>query len=251
MVEGDRVKRLNDSRIDDDDPYVLYWMQQSQRDAHNPALEYAIRRANELGKPLLCAFGLDAGYPEANLRHFTFMLEGLAETAAQLADRGIKLVGRLGSPPQVARELSADAALIVCDRGYLRHQRSWRQELARSCPKAVVQVEGDVVVPVEVASDKQEWAARTIRGKINRRRDDFVRPLRRSNPEKSSLPLHVTGDVDLRDVSAALATLDVDTGVPACKRFPGGTAAAQSALTRFLRQDLCSQRSGAAASFSA
>jgi hypothetical protein len=39
MVEEDRVRKLNDSPVDDGGQYVLYWMQQSQREAHNPALE--------------------------------------------------------------------------------------------------------------------------------------------------------------------------------------------------------------------
>ena len=238
MIESERISHLNDSSIDEDGQYVLYWMQQSQREAHNPSLEYVIRRANDLGKPVICAFGLHAEYPDANLRHFAFMLEGLAETASRLADRGIKLVGRFGSPPDVAADLAGDAALVVCDRGYLRHQRGWHDELARSCAVAVVQVEGDVVVPVDVASDKQEWAARTIRGKINRHRDRFIRTLKRTRPGKSSLPLQVSGDVDFRDASAVLASLDVDRSVAARRRFAGGTEAAQSVLTRFIRKYL-------------
>jgi len=67
--------------------YVLYWMQQSQREACNHALEYAAVQANRLGLPLLAAFALTANYPQANLRHYTFMLEGLWQTRADLARR--------------------------------------------------------------------------------------------------------------------------------------------------------------------
>ena len=59
---------------------MLYWIQQSQRAEHNPALEHAARRANQHGKPLLVGFGLMDDYPEANARHYRFMLRGLAET---------------------------------------------------------------------------------------------------------------------------------------------------------------------------
>jgi deoxyribodipyrimidine photo-lyase len=41
----------------------------------------------------------------------------------------------------------------------------------------VVQVESDVVVPVETVSDKAEYAARTISPKINREVDRFLVPL--------------------------------------------------------------------------
>ena len=238
MIETDRIRMLNDAAVNTAGQFVLYWMQQSQREAHNPALEYAIERGNELDKPVLCAFGVDDTYPDANLRHFAFMLEGLAETASSLAGRGIKLVGRFGSPPEVVADLAADAALVVCDRGYLRHQRRWRSQLAGECGVAVGEIEGDVVVPIEVVSGKQEWAARTIRSKINRHRDDFVRALRRTKPGKSSLPLHVSGDVDLNDPHSVLEKLDIDRSVPESARFEAGTRAARAALTRFLRQDL-------------
>ena len=59
---------------------MLYWMQQSQRAVGNHALEYAVDLANELGGPLVVSFGLMEDYPETNLRHYVFMLEGLRET---------------------------------------------------------------------------------------------------------------------------------------------------------------------------
>jgi deoxyribodipyrimidine photo-lyase len=64
-------------------------MQQSQRAHANPALEYAVRLANEQGQAVVVCFGLMADYPEANRRHFAFMLEGLAETAKSLLLRHV------------------------------------------------------------------------------------------------------------------------------------------------------------------
>ena len=68
--------------------YVLYWMQASVRVLDNPALEVAAARADELGLPLLAVFGLTACYPEAALRHYVFLVEGLADAAAALAALG-------------------------------------------------------------------------------------------------------------------------------------------------------------------
>ena len=89
------------------------------------------KQANNLDMGVVVAFGLTDDYPEANLRHYTFMLEGLAETNALLEKRGIHMVVRRGSPPDVALELGQNAAMIVCDRGYLKHQRIWRDRVAR------------------------------------------------------------------------------------------------------------------------
>ena len=238
MIEDERISRLNDADIDDDGRFVLYWMQQSQREAFNPALEFAVRQANELDKAVVVGFGLDAAYPDANRRHFAFMLEGLARTAAALSDRGIKFVMRRGSPADVAAELAGDAALVVCDRGYLRHQKQWRKQLASDADIPVIQVEGDVVVPVEVASDKREWAARTIRKKINDRRDSFLKSLSRTETTRSSLSLSIDADVDVRHWRSVLDELDIDHDVPAVSRFTPGTEAAEKALTKFLRGGL-------------
>jgi len=79
----ERVKRLNTSDVKNG-RYVLYWMQSSQRTRCNMALEYAASWADKLNKPLVVFFGLVRAFPEANLRHYTFMLEGLSDVEEQL-----------------------------------------------------------------------------------------------------------------------------------------------------------------------
>src|ERR687894_2725866 len=115
MIQPSRIRVLQAAEPRPDGLYVLYWMQQSQRAAHNPALEHAVDEANARDLPVLVCFGLTDGYPEANARHYAFMLEGLAEVARALAERGIAFVIGRGSPDQVALGLAEDAALIVCD----------------------------------------------------------------------------------------------------------------------------------------
>ena len=90
-IEEGRIKRLN-THEPKGGGYILYWMQQSQRAEFNPALEYAIQRANAAKLPLLVGFGLMDGYPEANVRHYRFMLEGLQDAQRTLARRKIPLV---------------------------------------------------------------------------------------------------------------------------------------------------------------
>ena len=73
-------------------------MQSSQRTVENPALGYATERADRAGLPLVVYFGLDASYPEANLMHFRFMLEGLTGFVHPLESLGILFVLRTESP---------------------------------------------------------------------------------------------------------------------------------------------------------
>lgn len=218
--------------------YVLYWMQQSQRADWNHALEYAIQQANQRGESVLVGLGLMEDYPQANRRHYRFMLEGLQETQASLADRGVQMVVQWGRPDQVALQLAEDASLVVCDRGVLREQCQWRQAVARQAGAMLVEVESDVVVPLEAASSKAEFAARTLRPKVTRLWPRFLRPVPRETPRHDSLGLRVES-VDLSDVDALLAALPIN-GDPPRVAVPlhGGTAAARSLLESFLHREL-------------
>ncbi|MCX7856287.1 MAG: deoxyribodipyrimidine photo-lyase, partial [Anaerolineae bacterium] len=199
-VEPERVRPRNDRPLRRG-RYILYWMQASQRASGNPALEHAIALANKLRLPVLVGFGLAPSYPEATLRPYAFMAEGLREVAKALEERRIRFVLRVGEPPAVALELAHDAALVVADRGYLRHQRAWRAEVAARAPCPVVEVEGDAVVPVELAYGKEAWSAAVLRRRIQPLLPRFLRPLPERAPEKSALGLEVPGEDPARIVS--------------------------------------------------
>jgi deoxyribodipyrimidine photo-lyase len=228
-IQPERIQRLS-ATPERDGAYVLYWMQQSQRAECNHALEYAIAAANRLGVPVVVAFGLTDGYPEANLRHYRFMLEGLQETRTALHQRGIRFLLRRGSPERVALDLAREAALLVCDRGYTRIQRQWRAIVAVEAPCAVVQVESDMVVPVEVPAEKAEYGAHTLRLRLHRLLPTYLRPLPELTPEHSSLHLALAEE-SWTDLEAFLARLAVDRSVPPVTRFfRGGTSAAHREL---------------------
>jgi deoxyribodipyrimidine photo-lyase len=76
MIQKERIEKINMGRLRKG-RYVLYWMQAAQRAEYNHALEYAVLRANQLKLPLVVVFGITDAYPEANLRHYTFMLNWL------------------------------------------------------------------------------------------------------------------------------------------------------------------------------
>ncbi|MDZ4374406.1 MAG: deoxyribodipyrimidine photo-lyase [Phenylobacterium sp.] len=245
MIQSARLKVLVDVPPRTPARYVLYWMQQSQRAEFNPALEYALEQANDLDLPLVVCFGLTA-FPEANARHYGFMLDGLAEVRRRLEARGVAFVIRKAPPQDLTRALAVDAALVVCDRGYLKIQRTWRAKLAESLAQGdirrLVQVEGDVVVPVERVSDHHEYAARTLRPKLHRIWDDFLEPLAarpvRRRADSLSLADLPGAPVDLDDVPGVLAGLKIDQTVGPVRRFPAGEGAARAALDTFIDRSL-------------
>ena len=216
--------------------YVLYWMQQAQRAECNHALEHAVEQANARRLPVVVGFALTA-FPEANRRHYQFMLEGLRETQQRLAARGIGFCLRLGPPEEVVPELAKTAALLVGDVGYLRAQRQWREAVAKRVACPFVLVETDVVVPVAASSDHAEFAARTIRPKIHKKLAEFLKPLKPLAAAIPSVNL-VKRSLSPDDPAALCRRLGVDESVPPSDRLTGGAAAARMLLDRFIGRRL-------------
>ncbi|HEX6174167.1 MAG TPA: deoxyribodipyrimidine photo-lyase [Candidatus Binatia bacterium] len=241
QVASERIQLLNSKALARG-VHVLYWMQQSQRAEYNHALEYVIEQANELKLPVRVVFGLTDDYPEANLRHYTFMLEGLSETQAALTKRGIPMSVQKGDPAKVALKAAREAALLVCDRGYLRHQKRWRRQVAEAAPCRVVQVESDVIVPVRAVSDKREVAARTLRPKIHKQLGKFLVEMAETKVARRSAPGELAG-IDLNDLEGTLKLLKIDRSVhPVGRFFTGGLSQAKNRFAIFLQRKLAHYR---------
>jgi len=237
VIQKERIRALN-HKPRQNRAWVVYWMQAAQRADFNHALDYAIRTANASRKSLVAVFALTA-YPEANLRHYQFMLEGLAETQNILAGRGIELVVRMGKPVEVLAEFSDKADMIITDDGYLRIQRDWRKEIAETVDCAMVEVITNVIVPVQTASDKENFSAGTLRPRIHRQLQVFLTGFKSS---KLDSRLHVNNklpqSLSLDNIDAILKKLNIDRSVPASKVFLGGPAEASKRLKAFISQKL-------------
>lgn len=73
-----QVRVLRHGEIAGDGGCVLLWVQRSQRAQSNPAANLAIEIATEYGLPVVAMFCLVPAHPEARLRPYHFMAEGLA-----------------------------------------------------------------------------------------------------------------------------------------------------------------------------
>ncbi len=236
MIQTERIQRLNDEKVRDGD-YVLYWMQHTQRAKYNHALEYAIHEANARELPMLAVFGITQRFPAGNTRSYAFMLEGLRETQEALRERGIKLIIKMQPPVEAVRDLAAAAALVVVDRGYLRIERRWRQRVANRLPCRLVQVESDVIVPVETASEKKEYAAYTIRPKIQGHLDTFLMELEETTLKHASVSIDEHG-IGLEDIEALLDRLRINRSAKRVDTFHGGASRASALLDDFLANKL-------------
>ena len=236
MINEARLKRLNDQDIRNGE-FVLYWMQATQRVEYNHALEYSIFRANRLNRPLIVYFGLTESYPEANERHYWFMLEGLKEVQLALEENGIKMVINRISPEIGAIELAKSASMVVVDQGYTKTERSWIRYVAQKIKCPLIQVESNVIVPVAVSSPKEEYSAATFRSKINKIINRFLVPIDHNVPKNDSLKLSFYS-FDILNIGKAISQLKIERTVKKSEVFFGGTSEAKKLLQAFIKHKL-------------
>jgi deoxyribodipyrimidine photo-lyase len=235
-IQNERIKPLNNMTARRGQ-YIVYWMQSSQRTEFNHALEYSIQKANELSKPLIVFFCLTGDFPQANARHYHFMLEGLKEVQSSLNNRKILMVIQIGIPPSGIIAIAKKASLVVVDRGYLRIQREWRSIASMNIECPLVQIESDVIVPVEEASPKEEFSAATFRPKIKKTVSKYLKTPNEHDPNISSLGMDFSS-ISLDDTNRIFSDLKVDTRVSLVKTFKGGTTQAKLKLMDFLENHL-------------
>jgi deoxyribodipyrimidine photo-lyase len=213
-------------------------MQQSQRTRYNHALNYAINEANQLNLPVMVYFALLSDYPDANYRHYQFMLEGLREVKNELEILGIEFVVKLGNPLEVLTPLLNDAAMLVMDYGYLKHQRQWRLDVINyvwnhQLTIDVIEVESDLVIPVKCVYQKLAYGAYTIRPSIMRHLNDYLDFKESFNVNHQS-SFKMTSDVDLDNIGHVIQRLHLDMSVKPYHKYHGGYLAAVKHLDYFL-----------------
>src|ERR1019366_5075910 len=130
---------------------VVYWMQRAMRILDNPALNVAIEAANLLGLPVVVFFSVIPNYPNANLRHYHFMAQGLRDVAEDAAARGVGFVLRRHPDNSLESFLEeVEAALLIGDENPCREPERWRRVMARRLRLPFWTVDADVVVPSAV-----------------------------------------------------------------------------------------------------
>ncbi|WP_414468365.1 deoxyribodipyrimidine photo-lyase [Methanobacterium sp. ACI-7] len=236
MIQEERIQKLNDDSLKEGN-YILYWMQSSQRAHYNHALEYSILKSNELNIPLLVYFGLTPKFPEANKRHYYFMLQGLNNTMESLKERNINFIILNKSPDECTIKLSKNASMVVVDRGYLKIERLWRENAAKKINCPLIQVESNVIIPVETASQKEEYSAATLRRKINKILNNYLVPLKHSKLENSYFKEDIIS-FDIKDIESTVKNLNIDESVREVENIKGGTDEALKKLHYFIENKL-------------
>ncbi len=147
---------------------VVYWMSREQRVRDNWGLLHARALALRTRSPLVAAFTLAPSFLGATPRAYAFMLAGLREVEATLRGLGIGFRLLSGDPPaEIAKfAMSVGASAVVTDFDPLRIKQEWQKKAAARLKVALHEVDSRNVVPCRFVSERQEWAAHTLRRKL-------------------------------------------------------------------------------------
>jgi deoxyribodipyrimidine photo-lyase len=230
------VRRAGEPRPDG--RCVVYWLQHAQRALDNPALEVAIEAGNALGLPVVAYFSVIPNYPNANLRHYHFLHQGLHDLAEGLAERGVGFIVRRPTDGHTLEEFleEVSAAMVIGDENVCREPERWRRVLAAKLRIPFLTVDADVVVPSAIFG-KSFVLLHHFRPHLHRELPRFLVPLKpvpvafpwKPKTKPSSYPL-------THDITSGFDKLDRSVGPVVT--FTGGTKAALKRLKEFTQTQL-------------
>jgi deoxyribodipyrimidine photo-lyase len=234
-----RVKALNDGKFNKNGKFVIYWMSQSHRANFNHSLEFAIELSNAYRKPLLVYFPITDKYKYSNARYYKFMLDGILEAKKSIEERGIRFViEKVDDIKHRVVEISRDAFALITDKAYLKFYRRLNRYVADKLDIPVYEVESDVCVPVEIASDRLEPYAFGFRKKIYSIMDAFIVELKPREVKIKSVSLDFgIGELTPKYSLEILDILSIDKSV-SLSPFVGGYSQARKYLEEFIERKL-------------
>jgi deoxyribodipyrimidine photo-lyase len=216
---------------------VVYWMQRAMRIADNPALDVAIEAGNLLGLPVVVFFSVIPNYPNANLRHYHFMQQGLRDVEEDAAGRGVGFVLRRHPDNSLDEFLEeVEAALLIGDENPCREPERWRKAVARRLRLPFWTVDADVVVPSSVFG-RDYFLLHHFRPKLAAELPKYLvkpanlKPLKTWRGFKGVDSLSLAGDITAGFHSLDRSVVPVDT-------FTGGSHAALRRLKKFVSHEL-------------
>lgn len=214
---------------------VLYWMNRDMRIHDNWALLYALELAAQYNERIIVFYNLHIGFLGGGQRQAQFKLDGLQEIQETCRAKKIAFILEEGEESHkkiegIARKY--DVGAIVTDFSPLKLQRKWLREVRSAVDMPLWQVDAHNIVPAWEASDKQEYAAYTIRKKIMSRLGEFATDFPLVRKQESAIR------VPAIDWPALQKKVDAITLAPRIESWKAGEKAAKRTMNTFLEDRL-------------
>ena len=248
-----RHTHANDHFVREDGDYVLYWMTASRRFHFNFALQHAVDRARQFGKPLIVFEPLRLRYRWACDRLHRFVIEGMKDNQRCSENRYVTyfpfVETEFGTASAVLHELAVNACTIVTDEFPCFFHPTMIRVARSRLPARLELVDSNGVIPLRkaertftVAHSYRRWMQKNILDNLlEMPKEDPLAGIKL--PKLERLPENIlnTGtpaDLDHFLKGNGLDTLPIDHSVKASNKLPGGSREAELRLERFLNHQL-------------
>lgn len=228
-----RIRQLNKNEYKKG--AIVYWMSRDQRALDNWALLYSQEFRNEHDASVAVVFCLRKTFSHNSERIVSFMLEGLEEVEKRLAEKNIPFYFLIGEPEKELPKFveTHNVGALVSDFSPLRHNRKWKETIARSIEIPLFEVDTHNIVPCWIASPKQEFGAYTIRPKIRFHLEEFLDSFPKLQKQKQTeIPIQKN---DWKKIRQTIAT---DASVKTVDWLRPGEQAAEDMLQDFITNRL-------------
>jgi deoxyribodipyrimidine photo-lyase len=170
-----RASALNDKGLSDGE-HVIYVMSRDQRVHDNHALVRAREISKDASLPLVVAFNVLSKTGDRSKEHYQFMYSGLKEVQLELEKLNIGFVLFFeDNKESLLKEINKlNPAAVVFDFSPLNGPKEQKSFIAKNAEYKVEVVDAHNIIPTWVASDKEEFAAHTFRGKVHKLLEEWL-----------------------------------------------------------------------------
>lgn len=241
----ERARTVNDVHSLKQGEFVLYWMRTAIRVDENPALDLAVRYANQLNLPVLVYQALTEKYRYASDRHHTFIMQGARDVQQALHEMDIAYVfhlERFGHRGPHLANLASRSALVVTEDMPVDPLKRWTSLLGRRLTVPVIAVDTSCVVPMLLVGKAYERAfayrkatKQLLQERIHHKANATSPDARPSLP--TDLPFQPV-DFQRQGISSLVAECDIDHSIGPTPKTIGGFRAGYERWDRFKHSGL-------------
>lgn len=240
LVNPLRVRKLSEK--DYTGGTVIYQICRDIRTHDNDALLFAQELAKSKGAQLVVSYVIwNYEWEGATRRFYDWVLPSLKEVEKELRACNIPLVVTFDDERLFTKvkftKVPEHIGAVVIDQLPLRFMRKWKEQFLKHAPNVpLYEVDAHNCIPVWETSTKQEFAARTIRGKIHAKLPEFLE-------EYTPLTFHAENESLLESVKVInwdeiKRKVVCDESVTGTDDFTPGEKGAQKMLKCFLEEKL-------------
>lgn len=215
---------------------IVYWMSREHRVHDNWALLFAQQLAIKNNQELRVVFSLNPNFYNGTIRQYRFMLNGLQSVEAELNKYNIHFELLINTQVDALSQYltNISPSNLITDFDSLRPMRNWKRELSKLISIPFYEVDSHNIVPAFLVSNKEEFAAYTIRPKIHKLLPELLDEF----DQLVKMETRVKKNYSTTNWENIFNSLVIDYSVKEVDWLHAGEEAAQTMLDKFLRNKL-------------